>query len=115
MNLFTITDAATAHFIRMMKQANRNCLTLSLSKTGCNGFTFKYDFTMGASGAVHLDLAPNGDPETGYTYDFYVEADAIPMIKGGSIDYVKEGFNSRLIYDLPLAKGSCGCGESFNF
>ena len=115
MTLFTVTDAAKAHLIRMMKQANRNCLTVSLTKTGCNGFSFDYKFKMGAPGSAYTDLAPEGDPETGYTYDFYIDADSLPMMMGVVIDYVKDGFNSKLTYDLPLAKGSCGCGESFNF
>jgi iron-sulfur cluster assembly protein len=36
-------------------------------------------------------------------------------LQGTTIDYVKEGFTSKLVYDNPQAKGSCGCGESYNF
>lgn len=116
MNIITITDAAKAHFIHMMKQEKQACLTVSLTQSGCNGQTFSYDYKPGKKDSMLIILNPDANPDTDIIYEFFVDADAVPFMLGAVIDYVTNGiFNSRITYDLPLAKGECGCGKSINF
>lgn len=107
MKSFTITYAAREHFINMMKKAHKPCLMLFLKRSGCNGFKYEYQFMAGDENSRHYGLAPG--------FDFYIDGKSVPFMAGTTIDYVKDGLSMKLVYDNPLAKGSCGCGESFNF
>lgn len=107
MTRFKITRAAIDHFINMMTRAHKPCLTLFLKPAGCNGYKYELQFIAGDGNSHHYGLAPG--------FDFYIDGKSLPFMEGTTIDYVKEGLSSKLVYDNPLAKGSCGCGESVNF
>ena len=36
------------------------------------------------------------------------------MLRGTTVDFVREGLNSLLRFGNPNAKDYCGCGESFS-
>jgi iron-sulfur cluster assembly protein len=109
MNKIILTDAARQHFINMMNRDNKRCLTLSLKPSGCNGYSYNYEYKLGGPGSMIFRLAEETD------YDFFIDGKSVVFLQGTTIDYVKEGFTSKLVYDNPQAKGSCGCGESYNF
>jgi iron-sulfur cluster assembly accessory protein len=102
-----ITSAAIHHFIDMMKRSYKPCLTLFLKASGCNGYKYEYQFMVGDENSIHYGLAPG--------FDLYIDRKSAALMTGTTIDYVKDGLSMKLVYDNPLAKGSCGCGESFNF
>jgi iron-sulfur cluster assembly protein len=110
MSLVNITDAAKEHFVKMMKQNGANAITLVIANSGCNGISFDYEFRLGMPGSISFYF-----PDDEAVYEFSIEHSAIPYLLGGTIDYIYEGLNTRLNYELPEAHGSCGCGKSFNF
>jgi iron-sulfur cluster assembly protein len=57
--------------------------------------------------SLHYGLLPG--------FDLFIDKKSALLMDGITIDYVREGLTSKLVYDNPQAKGSCGCGESFNF
>jgi iron-sulfur cluster assembly protein len=42
-----------------------------------------------------------------------VDRDALPLIDGTEVDYVRQGLNESFRFRNPQARGECGCGESF--
>ncbi|MCK5324844.1 MAG: iron-sulfur cluster assembly accessory protein, partial [Woeseiaceae bacterium] len=43
-----------------------------------------------------------------------VDAEALPLIDGTEVDFVKSGLNEAFKFRNPNVSGECGCGESFN-
>jgi iron-sulfur cluster assembly protein len=42
-----------------------------------------------------------------------VDRQALLLIDGTIVDFVREGLNEAFRFRNPNAKGECGCGESF--
>ena len=40
--------------------------------------------------------------------------EALPLIDGTEVDFVKNGLNEAFTFRNPNVSGECGCGESFN-
>ncbi|MEL7535709.1 MAG: iron-sulfur cluster assembly accessory protein [Pseudomonadota bacterium] len=81
-------------------------LRLGITKTGCNGFAYK----VGYADEVRADdtvFRSNG-------VDVVVDADALAMIDGTHVDFVRQGLNEAFRFENPNASGECGCGESFS-
>ena len=43
-----------------------------------------------------------------------VDREALELIDGTEVDYVREGLNEAFRFRNPKATGECGCGESFS-
>ena len=43
-----------------------------------------------------------------------VDPDALALIDGTVVDFVKNGLNEAFSFRNPNIAGECGCGESFN-
>ena len=43
-----------------------------------------------------------------------VDPEALCLIDGTEVDFVKNGLNEAFSFRNPNIKGECGCGESFN-
>ena len=44
-----------------------------------------------------------------------VDSQALIFLVGTEMDYVDDEIKSEFVFNNPNTKGSCGCGESFNF
>jgi Fe-S cluster assembly iron-binding protein IscA len=120
MKHLTVTPAARSHFIRLLKAAGENVIELKAKSSGCNGYEIDYVFKRNATNgngcliAVEMSV-PQAEPD-GPIYWLHVNDSLTAVyLDGGTVDYVRDGLNYKLTYDLPAAKGSCGCGKSFNF
>ena len=103
----TVSSVAKDHFVSYMtKQAGCCGVRLSVKKTGCSGYSYVVDYVMTAS---EDDLVCPLDS----VYHLYVDKKSLPYLKGLTIDYVKQGFNYKLVFSNPNQTGECGCGESF--
>lgn len=105
MNNFTIllTDNAVTHLKKVIKDGY--ALHIGLKTSGCNG----YGYTM--------DINP-----TNQEYEIKVKGIAIVVypenrdkMNFSTVDYKKEGLNSKLVIDNPQVRHQCGCGESISF
>ena len=81
-------------------------LRLGVTKTGCSGYAYAINYAEEvADGDVVFE-------DKGVTV--VVDADALPLIDGTEVDFVKSGLNEAFSFKNPNVSGECGCGESFN-
>ena len=81
-------------------------LRLGVRKTGCSGFAYVVNY---ADDSVASDLVFE---DRGVKV--FVDTDSLPLIKGTTVDFVKQGLNEAFRFHNPNIKGECGCGESFS-
>ena len=81
-------------------------LRLGVTETGCSGYSYVINYAeeVAASDVVFEDkgVKVGVDPE------------ALPLIDGTEVDFVKNGLNEAFSFRNPNVTGECGCGESFN-
>lgn len=81
-------------------------LRLGVRKTGCSGFAYVVNY---ADDTVPSDLVFENQG-----VKVFVDPESLPLIKGTTVDFVKQGLNEAFRFHNPNTKGECGCGESFN-
>ena len=81
-------------------------LRLGVTKTGCSGYSYVLNYAQDISDAdvVFEDKGVK----------VVVDAEALPLIDGTEVDFVKSGLNEAFSFRNPNVTGECGCGESFN-
>ncbi len=81
-------------------------LRVGIAKTGCSGYSYVINY---AEGINDTDVVFE---DKGITV--VVDAEALPLIDGTVVDFVKNGLNEAFSFRNPNVSGECGCGESFN-
>lgn len=81
-------------------------IRLKVKSYGCNGFGYEIEFEYSKKDD-DLEFESND-------ISIYIKDSEYEMVKGTTIDFVKEGLNTKFIFINPNEKGSCGCGMSFN-
>ena len=81
-------------------------LRLGITKTGCSGYSYVINYTdeVGKEDIVFEDRGVK----------IVVDPDALQLIDGTEVDFVKNGLNEAFSFRNPNVSGECGCGESFN-
>lgn len=82
-------------------------LRLGVRKTGCSGFAYVVDYADEVRDADVVFDGPEG-------VKVVVAGEALPLIDGTEVDFVREGLNEAFRFRNPNVKGECGCGESFS-
>jgi iron-sulfur cluster assembly protein len=101
------SPTALRHVLGYLEKEGRKGVRLSVKKTGCSGFSYVVDFIKDSSDTQDIiQTLPKG-------YVLSVDKNSYPFLKGMEIDYVKQGFNFKFIFNNPNQTGQCGCGESF--
>ncbi len=102
----TLTDSA-ADRVRtyLEKRGSGIGLRLGVTLTGCSGYSYiiNYADEIADSDVVFEDK--------GITV--IVDPDALKLIDGTEVDFVKNGLNEAFSFRNPNISGECGCGESF--
>jgi len=106
--MIKITDAAKTKIIEVLDQEKSSRLRFGLQGGGCNGFT--YVFTI-------ADTTEDDDFEFKLSDSHVVLVDAMSnmYLEGAEIDYKKDLMGESFVFNNPLQKGSCGCGNSVSF
>ena len=81
-------------------------LRLGITKTGCSGYSYVINYAEEIAGE---DVVFE---DKGVT--IVVDPEALALIDGTEVDFVKNGLNEAFSFRNPNIKGECGCGESFN-
>lgn len=81
-------------------------LRLGVTKTGCSGYSYVINYADAVEGedVVFEDRGVK----------IIVDPQALALIDGTEVDFVKNGLNEAFSFRNPNITGECGCGESFN-
>ena len=81
-------------------------MRLAVKKTGCSGYSYELTpvFHINPQDLV-VDIQD--------AFKLYVDINSYVFLKGLMIDYVKQGLQTKFVYQNPMQTGQCGCGESF--
>jgi iron-sulfur cluster assembly protein len=81
-------------------------LRLGITRTGCSGYSYVVNY---ADDVAESDVVFE---DKGVTV--VVDPQALELIDGTEVDFVKNGLNEAFSFRNPNVTGECGCGESFN-
>ncbi len=81
-------------------------LRLGVIETGCSGYSYVINY------ADEIEDTDVVFEDKGITV--VVHPDALALIDGTEVDFVKNGLNEAFSFRNPNISGECGCGESFN-
>mmetsp|Transcript_18719 Transcript_18719/g.26351 ORF Transcript_18719/g.26351 Transcript_18719/m.26351 type:complete len:166 (-) Transcript_18719:659-1156(-) len=83
-------------------------LRLGVRTRGCNGMSFVMDYQQeGKEGKFDEKISAHG-------VDVYIDSKAVFYIIGTKMDWIEDDIRAEFTFENPNAKGTCGCGESFN-
>ena len=102
----TLTERAAAHarnFLAGQRQAAG--LRVGIKKTGCSGYAYVVEVAQ-AVGEHDQVFESQG-------VKIVMDHDALALLNGTELDYVREGLNESFKFHNPNVKATCGCGESF--
>jgi len=104
--MIKLTDTAKNRFLEQIKQRGSGLgIRLGITKTGCNGYSYKIEFADEWKNEDMLSIHDN--------LYVWVTKDAYPYINGTTVDYIKQGLNEKFEFINPNESARCGCGESF--
>ncbi|MDI1351508.1 MAG: iron-sulfur cluster assembly accessory protein [bacterium] len=105
--MLSLSESAVNHLISYLtKNSEHKGVRLSVKKTGCSGLSYVVDYIKEPiEGDMVMPLAKE--------YLICIDKSSYPFLKDMHIDYVKQGLNSKFIFNNPNQTGQCGCGESF--
>jgi iron-sulfur cluster assembly protein len=103
----SLTESA-AERVRDYLQARGEAvgLRIGITETGCSGYSYVVNYAdeVAATDVVFEDKGVK----------VVVDPEALALIDGTEVDFVKNGLNEAFSFKNPNVTGECGCGESFN-
>ncbi len=103
----SLTNSAASRVLNHLKARGKGVgLRLGVTKTGCSGYSYVINYAdeIAASDIVFEDKGVK----------VVVDPEALALIDGTEVDFVKSGLNEAFSFRNPNIAGECGCGESFN-
>ena len=97
----TLTDNA----LNRVRAFGAAGLRIGVKRTGCSGLAYVVNH---ADSVTADDVVFDQDGVR-----VVVDRQALQLIDGTVVDFVREGLNEAFRFRNPNAKGECGCGESF--
>jgi len=103
----SLTEAAADRVQTYLQARGKGVgLRLGITRTGCSGYSYVVNYAeqVGENDHVFEDRGVK----------IVVDPEALKMIDGTEVDFVKNGLNEAFRFKNPNVTGECGCGESFN-
>jgi iron-sulfur cluster assembly protein len=103
----SITESAALRVSSYLKKRGQGVgLRLGVRSTGCSGYSYVINYADSVDGedVVFEDRGVK----------IVVDPEALKLIDGTEVDFVKNGLNEAFSFKNPNVTGECGCGESFN-
>ncbi|KAI0566921.1 iron-sulfur cluster assembly accessory protein [Gracilaria domingensis] len=103
-----VTEAAAERirFLLSQKTPKPTGVRIGLRTRGCNGMAYTLNYA---------DERPKFDEKVSIEgAEVYIDPRALMHIVGTKMDFVDNELVSEFVFHNPNAKGTCGCGESFN-
>ena len=105
---FSVSPAASERIAKLLVgEPEGSRLRVAVEGGGCSGF--QYHFTFDAAGPAADELV-FGSPQA----PVIVDEISLQFIEGAQLDYVATLGAAAFEIKNPLAKASCGCGNSFS-
>jgi iron-sulfur cluster assembly protein len=101
-----LTDAAAARIVEIMAGAEGKYLGVRVGVVngGCAGMSYVMDYAEEAKPFEEV-MEEKG-------VKIFIDPKAILFLLGTEMDFVKEKFGARFIFNNPNQTAACGCGES---
>ncbi len=102
-----LTERAANQIKRSLHKRGKGLgLRLGVKKVGCSGLAYTFDYADDVTEGDQLFEA--------HEAKVVVDGEALKVIDGSTLDFVREGLKESFKFDNPNAKSECGCGESFS-
>ncbi|MFK7886021.1 MAG: HesB/IscA family protein [Gammaproteobacteria bacterium] len=102
-----LTAAAASRIDEHLKARGKGIgLRVGITKTGCNGYAYLVNYAD--------EVAENDEVFESQGLKIVVDREALALIDGTEVDFVKNGLNEAFQFRNPNVAGECGCGESFS-
>jgi len=102
-----LTAAAASRVGERLKARGKGIgLRVGITKTGCNGYAYLVNYAD--------EVAENDEVFESQGLKIVVDREALALIDGTEVDFVKNGLNEAFQFRNPNVAGECGCGESFS-
>ncbi len=102
----SLTDSAAERVRTYLdKRGSGVGLRVGVTETGCSGYSYVINY------ADEIDDVDIVFEDKGVAV--VVHPDALKLIDGTEVDFVKNGLNEAFSFRNPNISGECGCGESF--
>ncbi|MDH3612692.1 MAG: iron-sulfur cluster assembly accessory protein [Gammaproteobacteria bacterium] len=103
----SLTESAAERVSSYLKARGAGIgLRLGIAKTGCSGYSYVINYADEVEGE-DIVFEDRG-------VKIVVDPEALKLIDGTEVDFVKNGLNEAFSFKNPNVTGACGCGESFN-
>ena len=104
----TVTENAAKQIRDQLAKRGKGLgLRVGVKKVGCSGFAYTFDYAEA--------VQPGDSMFEAHDAKLVVESEAMVMLAGSRLDFVKEGdFKQVFKFDNPNVESMCGCGESFS-
>ncbi len=80
-------------------------LRVAVKKSGCSGYAYVLDYAD--------EVSPGDEVFDAFGAKVVVAQEHLPMLKGLTLDFQRDGLNEAFKFRNPNVTGECGCGESF--
>ena len=106
MTISVTENAAKQIRTQLAKRGAGVGLRVGVKKVGCSGLAYTFDYAD--------EIHPGDRVFEAHDAKLVVGADALAILDGSRLDFVKEGFKQVFKFDNPNIDSTCGCDESFN-